>query len=188
MYFLLGYRILAQPENLFHRDSTERNKSSSTGDPSQRVRLTNAQLRHRRQASHFTRSVIFNYTKEEVHTQVHIMICPLHTTLPKGTISVPSAYPFVRLSDFYLASSFLDFFLHWMKIILHWMKIILHWMKIIDWNFICGLHLNNCRSSLHFVSLWPTFHWIIPPSWSASKGLCITYNTLWMLVIFFSHS
>ncbi|XP_062590686.1 chitin synthase chs-2-like [Saccostrea cucullata] len=69
MYYLLGYRILAQPENLLHRDFCDRSFGSSSEDANQRVRLTNSQLRHRRQASHFTRSVIFNYTTEEVHTQ-----------------------------------------------------------------------------------------------------------------------
>ncbi|KAK3096905.1 hypothetical protein FSP39_004615 [Pinctada imbricata] len=66
MYYLLGYRILAQPENLLHRESS---RSETPHSESDRVKLTDSQLRHRRQASHFTRSVIFNYTTEEVHTQ-----------------------------------------------------------------------------------------------------------------------
>lgn len=68
MYYLLGYRILAQPENLLRRDSTDRTETPDSD--TSRVRLTETQLRRRRQASHFTRSVIFNYTSEEVHTQV----------------------------------------------------------------------------------------------------------------------
>ena len=67
MYYLLGYRILAQPENLLQRES---HRSDTPMSDSDRVKLTDSQLRHRRQASHFTRSVIFNYTTEEVHTQV----------------------------------------------------------------------------------------------------------------------
>lgn len=68
MYYLLGYRILAQPENLLPRD--ERMFVSSSEETNRSTRLTSSQLRHRRQASHFTRGVIFNYTSEEVHTQV----------------------------------------------------------------------------------------------------------------------
>lgn len=67
MYYLLGYRILAQPENLLRKDG---DRTETPDSDTSRVRLTETQLRRRRQASHFTRSVIFNYTSEEVHTQV----------------------------------------------------------------------------------------------------------------------
>ncbi|XP_071166727.1 chitin synthase chs-2-like [Mytilus edulis] len=66
MYYLLGYRILAQPENLLRKDG---DRTETPDSDTSRVRLTETQLRRRRQASHFTRSVIFNYTSEEVHTQ-----------------------------------------------------------------------------------------------------------------------
>ena len=67
MYYLLGYRILAQPENLLKKNMLDKDKPS---DEFQRVKLTEAQLRRRRKAAHFTRSVIFNYVTDEVHTQV----------------------------------------------------------------------------------------------------------------------
>ncbi|XP_045215162.2 chitin synthase chs-2-like [Mercenaria mercenaria] len=66
MYYLLGYRILAQPENLLTKDTIEGFRSDGEF---KRVRLTEAQLRRRRKAAHFTRSVIFNYVTDEVHTQ-----------------------------------------------------------------------------------------------------------------------
>ena len=69
MYYLLGYRILAQPDNLMRCDE----QNGTNDSDASRVKLTETQLRHRRQASHFTRSVIFNYTSEEVHTQVCIV-------------------------------------------------------------------------------------------------------------------
>lgn len=67
MYYLLGYRILAQPENLLFRDAADDDEAD---EEFQRVKLTNSQLRKRRKAAHFTRSVIFNYVTDEVHTQV----------------------------------------------------------------------------------------------------------------------
>lgn len=67
MYYLLGFRILAQPENLLIKEEADDN---NVEDDFQRVKLTNSQLRKRRKAAHFTRSVIFNYITDEVHTQV----------------------------------------------------------------------------------------------------------------------
>jgi hypothetical protein len=67
MYYLLGYRILAQPENLLTKDMIEGFRSDGE---LKRVRLTESQLRRRRKAAHFTRSVIFNYVTDEVHIQV----------------------------------------------------------------------------------------------------------------------
>ncbi|XP_060582419.1 LOW QUALITY PROTEIN: chitin synthase chs-2-like [Ruditapes philippinarum] len=66
MYYLLGYRILAQPENLLTKDMIEGFRSDGE---LKRVRLTESQLRRRRKAAHFTRSVIFNYVTDEVHIQ-----------------------------------------------------------------------------------------------------------------------
>ena len=67
MYYLLGYRILAQPENDMMRNVA--NASPNDGE-FQRVKLTDAQLRRRRKAAHFNRSVIFNYVPDDVHIQV----------------------------------------------------------------------------------------------------------------------
>ncbi|XP_060062788.1 chitin synthase chs-2-like [Ylistrum balloti] len=69
MYYLLGYRILAQPENLIHRDVLGSTSTPDNDSNTHRVKLTETQLRQRRQSSHFTRSVIFNYVSDEVHTQ-----------------------------------------------------------------------------------------------------------------------
>ncbi|XP_021358360.1 uncharacterized protein LOC110453643 [Mizuhopecten yessoensis] len=69
MYYLLGYRILAQPENLIHRDLSESMSTPDNDSGTHPVKLTETQLRRRRQSSHFTRSVIFNYVSDEVHTQ-----------------------------------------------------------------------------------------------------------------------
>ncbi|XP_069137723.1 chitin synthase chs-2-like [Argopecten irradians] len=69
MYYLLGYRILAQPENLIHRDVSGSTNTPDKDSDTHRVKLTETQLRRRRQSSHFTRSVIFNYVSDEVHTQ-----------------------------------------------------------------------------------------------------------------------
>ncbi|XP_052792125.1 chitin synthase chs-2-like [Mya arenaria] len=66
MYYLLGYRILAQPENLLTKDMIDGYRSDGEF---QRVKLTESQLRRRRKAAHFTRSVIFNYVTDDVHTQ-----------------------------------------------------------------------------------------------------------------------
>ena len=70
MYYLLGFRILAQPENLLMKDEADDNDADGEF---QRVKLTNSQLRKRRKAAHFTRSVIFNYVTDEVHTQVYVI-------------------------------------------------------------------------------------------------------------------
>lgn len=70
MYYLLGYRILAQPENLIPRDLSGSAGGRDDDADTNRVKLTETQLRRRRQSSHFTRSVIFNYISDEVHSQV----------------------------------------------------------------------------------------------------------------------
>ena len=67
MYYLLGYRILAQPENDMMRNVADANTNEGEF---QRVKLTDAQLRRRRKAAHFNRSVIFNYVPDDVHIQV----------------------------------------------------------------------------------------------------------------------
>ncbi|WAR00430.1 CHS2-like protein [Mya arenaria] len=72
MYYLLGYRILAQPENLLTKDMIDGYRSDGEF---QRVKLTESQLRRRRKAAHFTRSVIFNYVTDDVHTQVRGPLC-----------------------------------------------------------------------------------------------------------------
>ncbi|XP_041375426.1 chitin synthase chs-2-like [Gigantopelta aegis] len=65
MYYLLGFRILAQPESL-----RKKGESNSTGNQFMDcIRLTTSQLRRRRRAAHFSRSVLFNYVSEEVQTQ-----------------------------------------------------------------------------------------------------------------------
>ncbi|XP_052282932.1 chitin synthase chs-2-like [Dreissena polymorpha] len=66
MYYLLGYRILAKPENLLTKDEVD---GSHDDGGFQRVKLTDSQLRRRRRSAHFTRSVIFNYVTDEVHSQ-----------------------------------------------------------------------------------------------------------------------
>ncbi|KAL4227222.1 hypothetical protein ACF0H5_012667 [Mactra antiquata] len=66
MYYLLGYRILAQSEGTLTRELFE---DQTTDGDYQRVKLTQSQLRRRRKAAHFTRSVIFNYVTEEIHIQ-----------------------------------------------------------------------------------------------------------------------
>jgi len=67
MYYLLGYRILAQAENKLARDVIDGEQDDADYA---RVKLTESQLRRRRKAAHFTRSVIFNYVTDDVHTQV----------------------------------------------------------------------------------------------------------------------
>ena len=67
MYYLLGYRILAQPENFQRQPMLE---TDNADGEFQRVKLTDAQLRRRRKAAHFNRSVIFNYVPDDVHVQV----------------------------------------------------------------------------------------------------------------------
>ena len=67
MYYLLGYRILAQPQSQLQRDLSE---AETLDSEFQRVKLTDAQLKRRRKAAHFNRSVIFNYVPDEVHVQV----------------------------------------------------------------------------------------------------------------------
>lgn len=63
MYYLLGYKIMAQKRPV-SISSCSQEKIDGI------VRLTRSQLRHRRKAAHFSRSVIFNYIDEEVHTEV----------------------------------------------------------------------------------------------------------------------
>ncbi|KAL5004183.1 hypothetical protein ScPMuIL_017639 [Solemya velum] len=65
MYYLLGYRVMSQPQSV-NRDMY---RPTSPEDDDRPVRLTSSQLRHRRQSAHFTRSVIFNYVSDDVHTQ-----------------------------------------------------------------------------------------------------------------------
>ncbi|KAH3829718.1 hypothetical protein DPMN_102946 [Dreissena polymorpha] len=71
MYYLLGYRILAKPENLLTKDEVD---GSHDDGGFQRVKLTDSQLRRRRRSAHFTRSVIFNYVTDEVHSQVIYLV------------------------------------------------------------------------------------------------------------------
>ena len=78
MYYLLGYKILANSETSQNASLDEPNletlesvsgvqkPSASTG----RAKLTSSELRRRRTQAHFTRSVIFNYVSEEVQNQV----------------------------------------------------------------------------------------------------------------------
>ncbi|XP_076465330.1 chitin synthase chs-2-like [Babylonia areolata] len=60
MYYLLGYKILANSE--LQADPEPEFDSVS-------AKLTSSELRRRRAASHFTRSIIFNYVSEEVQIQ-----------------------------------------------------------------------------------------------------------------------
>ena len=104
MYYLLGYKILARPENLLYKEMTE--EESNTVH--QRVKLTSSQLRHRRQAAHFTRSVIFNYVAEEVHTQVRNLCFQnkTYTLKAKGDITV----------DVLITTATLKANLHWLDL------------------------------------------------------------------------
>ncbi|XP_070177796.1 chitin synthase chs-2-like [Littorina saxatilis] len=74
MYYLLGYKILANSEMTsdqeteFDSVSGIMKKSEASGMTSH-AKLTSSELRRRRTAAHFTRSVIFNYVPEEVHEQ-----------------------------------------------------------------------------------------------------------------------
>lgn len=75
MYYLLGFRIFALPmDNV--KSTTEKNTGEQQ-EGGKRDRLTASQLRQRRQAAHFTRSVIFNYVDEDVHTQVSVFVVVL---------------------------------------------------------------------------------------------------------------
>jgi hypothetical protein len=79
MYYLLGYKILGNseiPHDALDQD-TEAFESTSgvlkkVDLPAghSRAKLTSSELRRRRAAAHFTRSVIFNYVPEQVQNQV----------------------------------------------------------------------------------------------------------------------
>ncbi|XP_071105031.1 chitin synthase chs-2-like [Haliotis cracherodii] len=66
MYYLLGFRILAQNDNSSPEDVLGDKK---TGQPVEKAQLTATQLRRRRRCAHFTRSVIFNNVSEDVQTK-----------------------------------------------------------------------------------------------------------------------
>ena len=74
MYYLLGYKIMANAD-------LEPESDSFSGIPKKseslihipHAKLTSSELRRRRTAAHFTRSIIFNYVPEEVQSQVSII-------------------------------------------------------------------------------------------------------------------
>ena len=99
MYYLLGYKILANsdaqpdPEPEFDSVSGILKKSDSAHHVP-RCRLTSSELRRRRTAAHFTRSVIFNYVPEEVQVQVRVSsTCHWFPSPPTSIVDVPKAAP-----------------------------------------------------------------------------------------------
>lgn len=123
MYYLLGYRILAQPENLLPRD--ERIFVSSSEETNRSTRLTSSQLRHRRQASHFTRSVIFNYTSEEVHTQVLFIFYFVFYFL----------WQFTDSNKIFHKLNFHLYVIHRQKILLFWLLTVMWSLNLMQFDF-----------------------------------------------------
>ena len=72
MYYLLGYRILAQPDTLLEQDPSQ---GDELDNEFKKIKLTDGQIRKRRKKTpHFTRSAIFDYLSDETHTQVRVII------------------------------------------------------------------------------------------------------------------